>query len=193
MDFHLGLPDSEFSRVAQLRAPTEPPAEGRIYLSKRIMADRESLISKALLNPPTILSSANWDEWRRLELPSASGHGNARALATLYGAAVNNTQFISEQALQRCTQEHSSGMDYVLEIPTRFGPGFMLQQLDDIETGFGTGQRAFGHPGSGGSLGFADPEKGLGFGYVMNQMGSYAMVDPRARSLVDALYRSIKS
>jgi len=83
-------------------------------------------------------------------------------------------------------------MDSVLDITTRFGPGFLLQQHDNVETAFGSGRRAFGHPGSGGSLGFADPEKEIGFGYVMNQMGPYLMVDPRARSLVEAMYASLE-
>ena len=48
--------------------------------------------------------------------------------------------------------------------------------------------RVFGHPGAGGSLGFADPDARIGFGYVMNRMGPYILLDPRAIALVDALY-----
>jgi CubicO group peptidase (beta-lactamase class C family) len=45
----------------------------------------------------------------------------------------------------------------------------------------------FGHFGAGGSLGFADPENGVAFGYVMNQM-SPRWQSPRTRALVDAVY-----
>jgi CubicO group peptidase (beta-lactamase class C family) len=49
----------------------------------------------------------------------------------------------------------------------------------------------FGHPGAGGSLGFADPEVRVGFGYAMNKMGPYILIDPRARALIEAVYASL--
>lgn len=187
-DFHIGLAESEFSRVAQLRGATDVPKGGRMYLFEKMAADRESLLFKALMNPQSLMTSANKDEWRKMELPSANGHGNARSLALLYGAAVNGTLF-SGSMLEECTRPYVDGVDRVLETPSRFGPGFLLQQQGHPEMAFGPGARAFGHPGSGGSLGFADPDRGIGFGYVMNQMGPYVMVDPRARALVEAVYR----
>ena len=51
------------------------------------------------------------------------------------------------------------------------------------------GRSAFGHAGAGGSLGFADPECELAFGYSMNQMGAGIFLNPRGQSLVDATYR----
>ena len=51
--------------------------------------------------------------------------------------------------------------------------------------------QAFGHPGAGGSVGFADPGSGLSLAYAMNAMGAGLMVDPRAEALVAAAYASI--
>jgi len=51
--------------------------------------------------------------------------------------------------------------------------------------------QAFGHPGAGGSVGFADPGSGLAFAYAMNAMGDGLMVDPRAEALVAAAFASI--
>ena len=200
VDFYIGVPEDAMHRVAQLKSSSSVPQNGRIFLFDKIVADREGVLAKALMNPQSLMTSSNRDEWKRMELPSATGHSNARGLATLYGAAVSGVvngdvgagSFLSEQAIQRCGDVASEGVDNVLDIPTRFGPGFLLQQTDNPETGFGSGQRAFGHPGSGGSLGFADPEQEIGFGYVMNQMGPYLMVDPRARSLVEAMYESLE-
>ena len=48
--------------------------------------------------------------------------------------------------------------------------------------------RSFGSPGSGGSLGFADPERGIGYAYVTSQMGTTLTGDPRDLALREALY-----
>ena len=78
--------------------------------------------------------------------------------------------------------------DLVLHRPSRFGLGFQLTQP---ERPIGPGQATFGHFGAGGSLGFADPESGVAFGYVMNQMGP-RWQNPRTRALVDAVYESLE-
>jgi CubicO group peptidase (beta-lactamase class C family) len=65
----------------------------------------------------------------------------------------------------------------------RHRPGGALESLR-------LGSTAFGHAGAGGSLGFADPETGLAFGYVMNQMGPGILLNERGQSLVNAAYIS---
>ena len=73
----------------------------------------------------------------------------------------------------------------MLGVNTRFGLGFMLRQ-ESHAGGRCLGTGAFGHPGAGGSLAFADPERSLGFGYVMNRMGPRILLDDRAIALVEA-------
>jgi len=73
-----------------------------------------------------------------------------------------------------------------MQLPTRFSMGFMLSQPG---MGFGPNIKAFGHPGAGGSLGFADPVKKIGFGYTMNKMANGLLIDARAAALIDAFYR----
>jgi CubicO group peptidase (beta-lactamase class C family) len=59
-------------------------------------------------------------------------------------------------------------------------------------TGFGSSTAAaFGCPGAGGSIGFADPGAHIGFAYTMNQMQAGMPLDPRALRLIDALYASL--
>ena len=53
------------------------------------------------------------------------------------------------------------------------------------------GPEWFGHPGAGGSVGFADPERGVAFGYVMNQMQKNLAGDPRPAGLIDAVKASL--
>ena len=77
--------------------------------------------------------------------------------------------------------------DRILFIETRFGRGFMLHAPF---TPLG-GQGSFGHPGAGGSIGWADPEAGIAFSYVMNKMQQNLSGDPRMLGLLQAAYASL--
>jgi hypothetical protein len=48
------------------------------------------------------------------------------------------------------------------------------------------GPGSFGHPGSGGSIGFADPHAEVGFGYVTN-LWNFRPDDLRAPRLAEAV------
>ena len=72
---------------------------------------------------------------------------------------------------------------------TRIGLGFFLSPAHEP---LGPNPRTFGHGGAGGSLGVADPEARIGFGYVMNLMHTGRWLsDPRPRALLDALYEGL--
>ena len=90
--------------------------------------------------------------------------------------------------INRLTQ----GADKTLQTETAFSAGFMLDPLESSgrkkRYTFGPAISAFGHPGAGGSLAFADPENHIGFAYVMNQMESGVLPKSRAVALVHALY-----
>jgi CubicO group peptidase (beta-lactamase class C family) len=84
------------------------------------------------------------------------------------------------------TEEQAGGRDEVMVVPNRFSSGYMLPTLTIPMTG----PAAFGHTGRGGSLGFADPERGIAFGYVMNHIVS-GSDDMRATALTDAVQKSM--
>lgn len=188
LDLHLGVNPGDWGRIADMAAAREFPAEGRLYLFDSVLKEPESMTARAFTNPKSLMTSSNSPLWRGMELPSANIHATAAAIATLFGKAACREGLISDEALQRCQREESAGEDPVLRTHTRFGPGFMLQQAGSREAGFGPGLQSFGHAGSGGSFAFADPEQEMGFAFVMNQMGPYVLVDPRARRLIDAVY-----
>lgn len=79
-------------------------------------------------------------------------------------------------------------LDMVLKAHTAFSLGY-TRNCPTID--FGPSPRAFGASGAGGSLGFADPDAQLGFGYVMNRAGLHLMSDPRVRALRDAVHRCL--
>jgi CubicO group peptidase (beta-lactamase class C family) len=90
---------------------------------------------------------------------------------------------IGDGVMRTASAERVNGPDSTLVVPTRFGYGFALH---DVLAPM-LGERSFGHSGVGGSLGYADPETKVGFGYVMNQMGGGVAGDPRTIALNDAL------
>ena len=94
---------------------------------------------------------------------------------------------LSRAMLARATEEQSAGMDIVTQRLSRFGLGFQLTQ---DERPLGPNKGAFGHFGAGGSLGFCDPQSGIAFGYVTNDMGP-RWQNPRNRALIDAVFSSL--
>jgi CubicO group peptidase (beta-lactamase class C family) len=189
-DFHIGLAEAEHHRAAELSL-LPPPSEGEeLGLARVILSDPEGMSARAFLNPPSIALGPNRRDWRSAEIPGANGHGNARSIARIYGAVAAG-DVLTRAGVARCAEEQSAGPDLVLLTTTRFGLGFMLPQ-DRPDARFGPNPGAFGHPGAGGSVGFADPEAGIGFGYVMNRMGPHILLDPRAVALIGAVYDSLR-
>jgi CubicO group peptidase (beta-lactamase class C family) len=194
LDCHIGLDARDDERCGQIiQSPPPPPGQPNIF--QYAIDHPDSVTARTFNNPPTAmrLSAVNARAWRGAEIPAANGHTTARALARLYGALADGGQadgvrILSPAAITHCHEEESAGTDEVLMVPTRFSTGFMLTQPHDP---LGPNPHAFGHPGAGGSLGFADPDAKLGFGYTMNKMGPYILVDPRTRHLIEAVYASL--
>jgi CubicO group peptidase (beta-lactamase class C family) len=198
LDLHIGLDEAEHGRCADLSdIPTDVLDPEAIGLAQIILSDPQSMAALAFMNPPAVALGPNTPEWRRAVIPGANGHGSARDLARVYGAlarggSVDGVHVLSADSVTRCAAEQSFGPDLVLQISTRFGLGFMLPQ-ERPDARFGPSRHAFGHPGAGGSLGFADPDHRIGFGYVMNRMGPYILLDPRVIALIEGLYGCIKN
>lgn len=196
LDCHIGLDSKHDSRVAPLQGPP-PPRPGEVNPMAALIADPESISAKAIGNPPSLIPpvSVNTRRWRGAEIPAANGHTHARALAQLYGVlasggSVDGYRLLTPAAINRCHTQESFGLDAVMGQTSRFSTGFMLSQPGP-ETSLGPNPHSFGHPGAGGSLGFADPTARIGFGYAMNQMGTGVIIDPRAAALIDAVYQSL--
>ncbi|MBV8977680.1 MAG: beta-lactamase family protein [Alphaproteobacteria bacterium] len=186
-DVHIGLPGSEHARVAEFLWPA-------VSRSEAMPGPDQAMRYNAYWNPPGI-SGAGWvnrPEWRRAEIPSTNGHGTARGVARIYemlaaGGAIGTLCILAADTIAQACEEHSSGFDLINERPSRFGLGFQLTQP---ERPLGPNRGAFGHFGAGGSLGFCDPESGVAFGYVTNDMGP-RWQNPRNKALIDAVYASL--
>ncbi len=187
LDFHVGLADEEFDRVAIIsRGKGNFGDAAAQRLLKTMMSDPSAMSTRAFTNPPSIMTSTNKPEWRRMQQPAANGHGNARSLAGFYSGLLDG-RLLEPQLLAELTREHAVGEDKTLLTRTRFGLGCMLDQPDVANATYGMGARAFGHPGAGGSIGFADPERDVAFGFVTNNLGPFVLMDPRAQKLARLL------
>lgn len=196
LDFHIGLAPRHHHRVAYITKMPPPPPDANPNLTRIMLTRPDDVTTKAFTNPPLhkIPGRANSALWRQAEIPSSNGHGTARAVARFYGAlanggALDGVSILSPQAIRAACVEHAFGPDEVLKVPTRFGLGFMLTHRGQR---LGPHDQAFGHPGMGGSLGFADPEARLGFGYVMNRSQSEILLDDRPAALVRALHTAFQ-
>src|SRR5262249_60765553 len=102
--------------------------------------------------------------------------------------------WVAEGRVRRMAGAGSAGLDPTILLPPRWTPGF-VKAVDNRR--FGPNQsviyaeEAFGHPGIGGSAGFADPKARMSFGYTMTKHGGGAGLNERGQSLVDAPYRSL--
>jgi CubicO group peptidase (beta-lactamase class C family) len=126
---------------------------------------------------------------RNFEVPSGGAVATARAIAQAYSVFATGGH---ELGLRKETLDLLAAPavpprhgfhDECLKGAVQFSLGFMKPSA---VWPFGTA-RSFGSPGAGGSLGFADPERGLGYAYVTSQMGTSITGDPRDVALRDAL------
>jgi CubicO group peptidase (beta-lactamase class C family) len=135
-------------------------------------------------------SPFNLREVHATEMPAANGITSAASLARMYAATfgeVDGVRLFSDRTMRDARRPQSEGPDLVLIEESRLGTGFFL----DCVTCPLLGPDSYGHAGAGGSLGFADPEAGVAFGYVMNQMALGVGGDPRPVALIDAVRRTL--
>ena len=161
LDFLIGVPPSEDRRVATLYpARFDDPAMEQ--LAADALSDRSTMLGRVMSGPSGLFGYDDMWNTRRMrgaQLPSSNGHGDARSLARMYAACldeVDGVRLLAPETVERATQVRSSGTDCVIGQPLSFGLGFALEPT------FGPtpGPRTFGHSGAGGSVAFADPDAG---------------------------------
>jgi CubicO group peptidase (beta-lactamase class C family) len=199
LEFWIGLPEEHEPRVAPLIGGLAEPSEDAESPLASLLGG-ESLTAKAFnLNGAFGGSStgANSRIYHAAEIPAANGITNARSLARMYAGLIGTVDggpaepLLTRDQVDRARQRQTEGADRIISFPalgveleTPFALGFWSAS----EMGRFGGVGAFGHPGAGGSVGFADPENKLAGGYVMNRMESGISGDPRSTDLIRASY-----
>ena len=199
LDVHIRLPESiPDARLAPLDSP--PLWRMLVGLPIPLLLDslnRHSVLYRSLISNPG--SQLPIDERRvyarDLEVPSGGGVGSARAIAHAYGSLAAGGAELglsaeTMRALEAPAVRPLRGFhDECLRGEVAFSLGFMKP---GASWPFGSA-RAFGAPGAGGSLGFADPASGIGYAYVTNRMGTTLDGDPRDVALRRAMQTSLES
>ena len=197
-DIYIGTPAEHDARIAELIPAPLPKLDGSgdDDCFAKLLASAKPYALKAFMNPLPLPGAFNSRAWRGAEIPAANGHGSARGLARIYtalacGGDVDGVHVLSQRAdrprAHAAAQRSRSGDPAAAD--EAFGLGF---QIGTEAEPIGPNPRAFGHSGAGGSLGFADPEAQVGFGYAMNRMeAGLFLIGPRATALMNAVFASL--
>jgi CubicO group peptidase (beta-lactamase class C family) len=188
-DFHIGLPPSEFHRVADL-LPWPPQPTFAAGLDPKSPAFR---MFTGPVMPPDLKWSAT-EAWRRADIGANNGHGNARSLARIQsavarGGEVDGVRLLSPKTIDRIFEVQSDGIDLVLGYRLKIGVGYGLP-WPEVLPFVPEGRVCFGS-GAGGSLVIADADRRMTFAYVMNKLVPIPVVTPIAAALVERLYEIV--
>lgn len=185
-DVHFGVADADLERCADVAWEGAAPPSDLAVLDRMDEPTRMTMLG--YVNPPgySSMGIVNTPAWRRAEVPSTNGQMSARGIARVYDALIRRS-LLSNDLLAEAVRPQSSGPCPTLGQDVTFGLGF---QPWTPARPFGRTPAGFGHFGTGGSLGFADPSVGVAFGYVMNHVIP-RWQSPRNRALVDAVYASL--
>ncbi len=194
LDLWVGLPGARAHRVGTVGRIEGPEPSGTLRARpKRSVSDAYSdpaSLTRRAFAAISPFPDQNDPVFRAAALPAANGVATADGLARFYAALigpVDGVRLLDAAGVARARAEESAGPDRVLVVGTRFGLGYMLHGSASPFLAAGS----FGHPGRGGSVGFADPESGIAFGYVTNGFRRTVTADPRAQALIRAVRKAL--
>jgi len=185
-DFHIGLPLSEFDRVANMVAHGWPLAD-----STRLDPNSVSFKTNTGPNLDLNIELSRTERWRRADIGAVNGFGNARSVARIQSVVacrgeVDGMRLLSPKTIDRIFDVQSNSIDLVMGIQLRMGIGYGLLPMPQILPFLPEG-RLCGWGGAGGSLVLIDADRHMTFAYVMNRMRP-AIIGPIASALVKRLY-----
>ncbi len=186
IEIYCGLPRELGERAVQVLREIAPPAPA-------FVPERDSLTFRVLTNFPEMLVEPqaffNGEALRSVCIPATNMYANARSLAKLYSALLEDGdhRLCSPQALATVTRERVRGADAVNLGEMAYGLGF---QRPSALTPFSPNRAAFGHCGIGGSVAFADPDRRLALAWMPSRIGSTSC-DARLLAVVDAVYAAL--
>ncbi len=131
---------------------------------------------------------------RDFEIPSGGGVGTARAIAHAYSVFATDGKELQlrPETLQLLAAPATPPIGgFYDECMRGDGVRFSLGFMQHCPVWAFGSEGSYGAPGTGGSLGFADPKVGIGYGYVTSRVGTSLTGDPREIALRKAAYSCI--
>jgi CubicO group peptidase (beta-lactamase class C family) len=199
LDFWIGLPVQHEHRTAPMIGGIVPPADAQVdpklaemleqFIGPNSLLGRALTVNGAFADPGLFNTRA----MHAAEVPAANGITNARSLSRMYAGVVGPVEgstsgpLLTKTQIEQASARQTEGADKCLFFETSFGLGFFTSSAFAPYAVDGN----FGHAGAGGSVGFADPNNQVGFGYVMNKMNQNLSGDPRTTGLIKATYDAI--
>ncbi|ASW88979.1 serine hydrolase domain-containing protein [Mycobacterium marseillense] len=190
-DFQIGALPEDDARIAELVPP--PPLDVPL---DAVPHDHPMYKTFAAVPPtPESALAAETTAWRRADIGSANGHGNARSLVRVLspislGGSVNGTRLLDSDTIDLIFREQVNGTDLVLAMPARWGMGFALphpEAVPDMPDG-----KVCYWGGWGGSMVVMNPDRRATFAYVMNKMGQVTSAGTeRTRKYTRLIYQAL--
>ncbi|MGV6820552.1 MAG: serine hydrolase domain-containing protein [Parvularcula sp.] len=180
LDVHCGLTDAQADRVGPMVKPSSPPNLGEITPLRRA----------AFLERWSSPMGVSRTDWMAAEIPASNMHATSTGLAQVmqaFASGTLGTQTISDATRSEAVAQRCRGDDLVLPFDISFAAGVMR----NVDGQYGPSPTAVGHYGFGGSCVVADPAHRLSFAYVPNKMSAHLVKDPRALSLLEAVYDAV--
>ncbi|MDA0368290.1 MAG: serine hydrolase [Proteobacteria bacterium] len=188
VDFAFGLTDAQIARCAAI-VPESPP-QGATLPAPADMA----ALTKSMQGLAEGDGRFNLAGFRKSEIGAGSGHGTARGVAKFFaclaaGGRLDGVRLMKTETRDRAIAYTGESVDAIFGAHNKYASGFLLNNPPGAP--MGPNSQAFGHPGAGGRIGFADPVSGLAFAYLPNLMYWGAGLGPRGTRLVEAAFASL--
>lgn len=169
-DVHIGLPESEEPRVAEI----VPPSSTVLVPGEEGADGAGSIGFEARASAPLSGREPNERWWRAAEIPAAGGTSNARGVARVHAALANGgtldgVRLMGPATIERVLEEQAFNVDPILGVRMRYGIGFGL--MSEF-TPLSPSERSFFWGGWGGSIAVIDLDTRTSFAYVMNRMAA---------------------
>ena len=196
LDFYIRLPES----IADARlAPLVDPSLFEMIFGFPVRMTPEVWNPRSNIRRALLGSELAHDKQtiypRNLEIPAGGGVGTARALARAYSVFATGGKELGlrpetlQELMAPAVPATQGFYDECMKGEVQFSLGFMKP---NPFFPFGS-PSSFGGPGAGGSLGFADPDAKIGYGYIPNRKSVVLGGDPRDVALRRALYTSLSA
>jgi CubicO group peptidase (beta-lactamase class C family) len=167
----MGIPDEAERRVATLKNMSPPPAGAQTTPFMPLAIPANLGVTQEVFGRADV---------RRACIPGAGGITNARSLARHYAmfagrGQLDGLRLLSPERVDQIRALQTEEVDAVIGLPVRKGMGYFLGGgVYPSVAPYGKREGAFGHPGAGGAIGWADPEAGLAVAICENRMRAAA-------------------